>query len=83
MTVEQITDLCEYYDSFLKIEGFPSKKNNGGCNDYGHIRWMLSEIPFLLEDGKIEKVNRWVGFIQGVLWSNGQFSIDEMREHNR
>ncbi len=29
------------------------------------------------------KANRWLGFIQGVLWSGGVYTIDEMREHNR
>jgi hypothetical protein len=31
----------------------------------------------------IEKVMRWLGFVQGVLWLHGDFSLDQMREHNR
>jgi len=31
----------------------------------------------------LEKAMRWLGFIQGVLWSTGTRSIDEMREDNR
>jgi hypothetical protein len=27
------------------------------------------------------KINRWVGFVQGVLWKEGLFTIDQMREH--
>ena len=30
-----------------------------------------------------DKSSRWVGFMQGVLWAQGVFSIDEMRAHVR
>jgi len=30
-----------------------------------------------------EKVNRWLGFVQGVLWLHGDYTLDQMREHNR
>jgi hypothetical protein len=29
-----------------------------------------------------EKLMRWIGFMQGVLWSDGLYSIDELREMN-
>ena len=29
------------------------------------------------------KIHRWIGFIQGVLWVEGIYTIDEMGEHNR
>ena len=29
----------------------------------------------------IEKSNRWIGFIQGVLWSLDVFSIEDLRGH--
>jgi hypothetical protein len=32
---------------------------------------------------KIEKANRWLGFIQGVLWIEGIFTIAQLREHSR
>lgn len=49
-----------------------------------HANWMLHELLERLEAGHMDegKVNRWLGFIQGVLWSMGLFTIDEMREHN-
>jgi len=31
----------------------------------------------------IEKAMRWLGFVQGVLWLHGDFTLDQMREHNR
>lgn len=42
-----------------------------------HIGWMLEHMP---PNG--EKGMRWLGFIQGVLWSMGEATIDEMRQVN-
>ncbi len=30
-----------------------------------------------------EKFNRWLGFLQGVFYITGCYSLDEMRDHNR
>jgi hypothetical protein len=30
-----------------------------------------------------EKAHRWLGFIQGVLWLSGVFTLDELKEHSR
>jgi len=30
----------------------------------------------------IEKFMRWLGFIQGVLWQRGWFTLEELKEHN-
>jgi hypothetical protein len=42
-------------------------------------------IDELLErdDMPPEKINRWLGFIQGVMWTYGMFSIDDLRVHSR
>lgn len=60
-----------------------------------HARYMLERMegfldeaetpPFPSEDGNAawEKFNRWLGFVQAILWVYGQYSLDEMREHNR
>jgi len=37
----------------------------------------------ILDVGRIEKAMRWIGFIQGVLWSLGDFTVDELRSHSR
>lgn len=29
------------------------------------------------------RINRWLGFIQGVLWSTQSYTINEMREQSR
>jgi hypothetical protein len=43
---------------------------------------MLDKLPAMVLKGEREKVARWLGFIQGVLWSMGEFSINDFRAHN-
>lgn len=30
-----------------------------------------------------DKFNRWLGFTQGVFWLHGDYTLNQMREHNR
>lgn len=48
-----------------------------------HVMWMCLEIPMLVDQGKLDKAMRWLGFVQGVLWACRVYTIDEMRAHNR
>lgn len=49
----------------------------------GHARWMCQEVQTFVANGLLEKAERWIGFIQGVLWAAGEGTIDEFREDNR
>ena len=40
-------------------------------------------IPLIEEQNKIEKGMRWLGFIQGVFWTKGYSTIDELKGHSR
>lgn len=48
-----------------------------------HALWMCNEIDDFIREQRWDKVNRWIGFIQGVLWIAGVASIDVSREINR
>jgi hypothetical protein len=78
-----IARLCELYDARISVAGDPAKLD-GSCvatdaiPKLRHLRWMLSVIPALADDNK---ANRWLGFIQGVLFDMKVFSIDELRNH--
>lgn len=47
-----------------------------------HAGWMCQEVIEFVEEDRMEKANRWVGFIQGIFWCHCVFTIDEMRQHN-
>jgi hypothetical protein len=31
----------------------------------------------------MEKAFRWLGFVQGVLWTNRVYTLDNLKSHNR
>lgn len=48
-----------------------------------HALYMLDEIPKFIESGRMEKANRWIGFLQGILWSQGIASVQGFMNMNR
>jgi len=45
-----------------------------------HVLWMCDEIP---KFDDLEKIMRWLGYIQGVLHVTGHYTLDELREQCR
>lgn len=43
-----------------------------------HLNYMLQQMKTETDEGKL---NRWMGFVQGALWFDSRFSIDELRDH--
>lgn len=63
----------------MQMAGFiPGEKSKRPAMNY--LMWMCKKIQGISDK---EKAMRWLGFIQGVLWILGVFSISQMREHNR
>jgi hypothetical protein len=46
-----------------------------------HAHWMCLEALTFPEE-KLEKKMRWLGFVQGVLWSFGIAAIEELKRQN-
>ena len=58
------------------------KHDDGGKTEHEqleHIRWMCHQIHEFVPAGKIDKANRWIGFIQGVLFKMGRFTLEELK----
>lgn len=47
-----------------------------------HCYAMLDKMEVFLREGELEKVDRWLGFVQGYLWAQQFYTIDEFRHHN-
>jgi hypothetical protein len=79
MEDEKYVEICELYknsiDDFFHDSYLPET--------YKHVGYMLWQIPQFIKEGRKEKANRWLGFVQGVLWTKGFYTIEEMKEHNR
>lgn len=52
-----------------------------------HALWMCNEIERMYAAGELEenteKVMRWLGFVQGCLWSADVYTVDDMKDDNR
>ena len=79
MEDQKFLDICEMYKGELS----PFAEQPHFEETYKHILWMLWQIPQFIEEGRKEKAGRWLGFVQGVLWAEDVYTIEEMKEHNR
>jgi len=88
MTPERVKEVISFYRQRLEVFGatpirFPSDRPLTKDTDaLEHCHWMLDRMEEFLEQGQLEKAFRWLGFIQGCLWSVGWFTVDELRHHN-
>lgn len=48
-----------------------------------HLKWMLGECLLNIRTMPIDKMGRWVGFVQGVLVCEGILDVDDERDRTR
>jgi hypothetical protein len=48
-----------------------------------HMLWMIDEARGFVREDRLPKAFRWLGFVQGVMWSFGIVSIEQAKEANR
>jgi hypothetical protein len=89
MTVTHLeTTLRFYFDRWSRH--FPAERIDtdelfpAGDRDKAmrHAMWMCEVSLGFIRDGQAGKADRWLGFVQGVLWACGHYTIDEMRVHS-
>ena len=89
MTADKVREVVATYREKLEERGIPKKSfpHNSlpkSDNDrLAHCHGMLDEIEEFLKDNRMGKVFRWLGFIQGCLWSCGIYTIEGLKNHNR
>jgi hypothetical protein len=76
------------YDMAIELTNTRKSKKGGPAgvgrgSTFSHLRWMCLAGCGFVDAGRLDKANRWLGFIQGALWSLGVTSIDEMKDWNR
>lgn len=49
--------------------------------EHGHA--MLDKMEGFIREGRMEKAFRWLGFLQGFLWSQKIYTLSELLNHNR
>jgi hypothetical protein len=72
--------ITQKYLNLLKHKHNIKAKEHG--DDLEHCLWMLEKMnTFGKRD--LDKLNRWIGFVQGILYREKIFTIDQMRNHVR
>jgi len=51
--------------------------------EIAHLKYVCIQGQKFLDEGHAEKSMRWLGFIQGVLWARGMYTLDDLKNHNR
>lgn len=76
------------HDQFLDVD--PSYQGNGAffasvLSKFGlaHCHQMLDKMEQFVREDRMDKVFRWLGFIQGVLWRSGVYNLDSLKNHSR
>lgn len=93
MTTEKVLEVTAIYRKRLAVGvdgGYPfdldHKFNPGEFADsmgLRKVKGMLDAIDNFIITGRREKAMRWLGFVQGILFTTGFYSISEMSDHNR
>jgi hypothetical protein len=91
MTDQQVMQVVAAYQARLSKEGYqPSRidfdrttASFPRSRQLEHVAWMCTEIQAALAAGERERAMRWLGFTQGVLWAQGVFAVNELKEQNR
>jgi hypothetical protein len=89
MSPEKLRSILAFYDEWLDKERHhvDAKKHDAPTHwieKYQHLRWMCRQcIDVFIPAGEIEKSMRWLGFIRGVLFERGDFTIEQLRDHSR
>lgn len=89
MTEAQLKGIIAIYDARLRESGRVAIRATvtglvlSQVERLDHALWMCREIlrplPAALDT---DKAGRWLGFIQGVLWTAGVYAVEELRLHN-
>jgi len=84
---KKIINILDYYDNEIAKMGILSLKCPSQWphdrSSLEHVRAIIPEIKKFIKIGRIEKASRWLGFIQGVLWINKIYSLENLCDHNR
>jgi hypothetical protein len=83
MTTEQINAVCMKYDEALAKHGAQVFRESDKPGSLNHLRWMCQEIICFTAAKKTDKAFRWLGFVQGALWTKEIFNIEQLKDDNR
>lgn len=89
MTPDKVLSVIELYREKFQAEGigkidFPHGEDPLLNQEVlAHCHGMLDKMVEFVREGRMDKVFRWLGFVQGCLWTSHRYTLDELMNHNR
>lgn len=90
MTVANRRSVAKFYIKVLEdMQRTPVKIEDTGdpnipaINMLDHCLYMCHEVLAFIDQRRIDKADRWIGFVQGVFAAYCMYTIREMAQHNR
>ncbi len=87
MTGKQVLQVVKQYRTYLSLVGDKAEVANYDFSPtrgeaIRHMLSMCDRVEVMIQEDRVEKAMRWLGFMQGVLWAQGSFTLNELRGHN-
>lgn len=90
MDGKKVLEVVSIYRNFFETigvkEGYSPHDEAAGKStiaDLSHCCGMLGKIEEFVIEERMDKAFRWLGFIQGCLWSYGLYTLDDLKNHNK
>jgi len=89
MTKEKVLELAAHYKTLLPnpqqmpVESYDEVGHPDPDEVYPHAAWMCDRIVEFVAEDHIEKAMRWLGFVQALVWIDGEESLNTMRDMAR
>lgn len=95
MNLDRVRALARFYEQVAReLHDLHEKSCQLGDEfcDYEKVIDLAPRLAALCDEARVggswntaraEKAMRWLGFIQGVLWSAGDFNVDDLKTHSR
>lgn len=89
MNEEKIVELATHYKTFLPPpqrlpeESYDEIGHPDPDEAFPHAAWMCDQIIDFALYGRKEKAMRWLGFVQALIWINGDESLNQIKEHSK
>lgn len=89
MTLDKVKEISEVYRAKLNDKYRYLQANKASETTYetidreriAHVLYMIDTIQEFCRDGRTEKAMRWLGFMQGVLWTIGVYNLENLKNH--
>lgn len=83
MTPEKVRSVLDLYEREVKVAATTFERWGMKSAELEHVLTMIPQMRTFIDEGRMDKTFRWLGFVQGVLYCEGVYTIEQMKNHNR